>query len=57
MRQKETVREVMRGMSTREIVLDILHILWYIGWRSAVVLTCFFGFCYGMALLDGVMYP
>ena len=57
MRQKETLREVMQGMSTREIVLDIFRIIWYIGWRSAVVLTCFFGLCYGMALLDGVMYP
>ena len=42
MRQKETLREVMRGMSTKEIVLDFLHIAWYIAWRWTAIVAVFF---------------
>ena len=40
------MREEMENMTTTEIILDFLHIAWYIAWRSAVILTAFVGLMY-----------
>lgn len=37
------MRELMKEMSTAEIIGDLLHIVWYIAWRAAVVGLAFFG--------------
>ncbi len=40
------MREVMKGMTVKEIVLDFLHIAWYIAWRSCVAIIVFLGLMY-----------
>lgn len=36
------MREAMKEMTMREIVTDILHIVWYIAWRLTAIAAVFF---------------
>ena len=36
------MREAMKEMTMREIVTDILHIVWYIAWRWTAIVAVFF---------------
>lgn len=51
--RESVMKEIMKGMTKKEIVLDCLHIAWYLIWRWAVSLVGFFGFFYLFAMITG----
>lgn len=40
--EKQSLKEIMSEMTTKEIVLDFLHIAWYIAWRWTAIVAVFF---------------
>lgn len=40
--EKQSLREIMSEMTTKEIVMDFLHIAWYIAWRWTAIVAVFF---------------
>lgn len=49
------MREIIKGMTKKEIIVDCLHIAWYLLWRLAAVTVGFLGSMYALSLLDEVL--